>query len=53
MKKKRHELILKLIEEHEITTQEELLLLLQKNGPRAVSLWNRFTTRSMMAVNVK
>lgn len=32
MKKKRHELILKLIEEHEITTQEELLLLLQKNG---------------------
>ena len=32
MKKKRHELILKLIQENEITTQDELLDLLQKNG---------------------
>ncbi len=32
MKKKRHELILKLIQEHEITTQDELLNLLQENG---------------------
>ncbi len=32
MKKKRHELILKLINENEITTQEELLALLQKDG---------------------
>ncbi len=32
MKKKRHELILKLIQEHEITTQDELLALLRQNG---------------------
>lgn len=32
MKKKRHELILKLIQEHEITTQEELLDFLEQNG---------------------
>lgn len=32
MKKKRHELILQLIQEHEITTQDELLNLLQQNG---------------------
>lgn len=32
MKKKRHELILKLIQEFEITTQDELLDLLRQNG---------------------
>lgn len=32
MKKKRHELILKLIKENEVSTQEELLEMLQKNG---------------------
>ena len=32
MKKKRHELILKLIQEYEITTQDELLDLLRQNG---------------------
>ena len=32
MKKKRHELILKLIQENEITTQDELLDLLRQNG---------------------
>lgn len=32
MKKKRHELILKLIQEYEITTQDELLALLRQNG---------------------
>lgn len=32
MKKKRHELILQLIKEHEISTQDELLSLLQQNG---------------------
>lgn len=32
MKKKRHELILKLINENEISTQEELLEMLQNNG---------------------
>ena len=32
MKKKRHELILKLINEHEISTQDELLELLVENG---------------------
>lgn len=32
MKKKRQETILRLIEEHEITTQDELMLLLQQSG---------------------
>lgn len=32
MKKKRHELILKLIQDYEITTQDELLSLLRQNG---------------------
>lgn len=32
MKKKRHELILKLIAENEISTQDELMSLLQENG---------------------
>lgn len=32
MKKKRHQLILDLIDQYEITTQEELLALLQKNS---------------------
>lgn len=32
MKKKRHQLILELIDQYEITTQEELLALLQKNN---------------------
>lgn len=32
MKKKRHELILQLIREHEVATQEELLELLRQNG---------------------
>lgn len=32
MKKKRHELILQLIQEYEITTQDELLALLRQNG---------------------
>lgn len=32
MKKKRHELILRLITENAVTTQDELLELLKKNG---------------------
>ena len=32
MKKKRHEMILKLIKENEVATQEELLSMLIKNG---------------------